>query len=232
MRLGITRDDQQLQALRQKASERGVEVIALPVTSVEYLDFEWPSDVTPETVDWVFFTSAHGVNSFFKQAENLGIGFGNGTRFGVIGNKTGLALKDLGKDVSFESTESYGQVLFEEFVESMARDGEKVIYARAEHVNYDPTNLFQESNIDCVSVVCYRTRPRQLDPRLAKQLTGDDYILFTAPSAIESYDTQFGKPAAKPIAIGRSTAAAMNERGWFGFITMKQADVDNVLEYL
>lgn len=218
--------------LRDKAVSKGIEVIALPVTVSRSLAFKWPRALKPESVDWVFFTSANGVTSFFERLSALKIQLGDGTRFAVIGRRTAQTLESFGISPSFEPTESYGQTLFEEFAQNAARGGEKVIYARAQEINYDPHGLFRELRIDYVPIVCYRTVPRLVSRKLVDQFSGDDYILFTAPSAIDAYYQQFGRPTATPIAIGRSTATAMAEHGWSKFVTMKKPDIDMVMEYL
>jgi len=232
LRLGVTRDDNQLTTLRERALSKGIEVIALPITVSRPLDFTWPARLQPDAVDWVFFTSAHGVTSFFERLPNLGIGLSHATRFAVIGRKTAQALESYGVNSSFEPSESYGRALFEEFAQDEAKSGERVLYARAQDVNYDPSGLFRELRVDYVPIVCYRTVPRMVSRKLVDQFSDDDYILFTAPSTISAYHQQFGKPSATPIAIGRSTASAMSEHDWSGFVTMRKAEIENVMEYL
>ncbi len=232
MRLGITREAARLATLLKRANARGVEIVPLPVTSNNPLDFTWPSQISHSEIDWVLFTSANGVQGFFDGLKKLGLKIENGTRYAAIGSKTAEALGKLGLSASFVPSDAYGSILFEEFVDGVAQGKETVVYARGWQVNYDPTELFKSHEIRYVPVVCYETLPQTVEPDIVASFGPDDYILFTAPSAIRSYQRQFGKPVAKPIAIGRSTAAAMNEQGWFGFVTMKEADIDNVLEYV
>lgn len=218
--------------LRERALSKGIEVIALPITTSRSVNFSWPTRTNPETIDWVFFTSAQGVTSFFDRLSDLGIRLGQTVRYAVIGRKTAQVLESYGFGSSFEPSESYGRALFEEFAQDAARGGERVIYARAHDVNYDPADLFRELRIDYVPIVCYRTVPRPVSRKLVDQFSGGDYILFTAPSTIAAYHQQFGEPSATPIAIGRSTASAMSEYAWSGFVTMKKAEIDKVTEYL
>jgi uroporphyrinogen-III synthase len=82
------------------------------------------------------------------------------------------------------------------------------------------------------SVICYETVPNDVDKQVVATLDDKDYILFTAPSAVRTYYEKFGLPKSRSIAIGPTTASAMTERGWTEFATMKQPDVDRVLEYL
>lgn len=232
LRLGVTRPPEQLTDLCLRAAGRNVTVVPLPlIASIDEL-FDWPDNLPVKNVDWVVFTSAQGVTSFFRRVEQLRLSLPDRTKYAVVGAKTARALTDLDRVVDFQPSDSYGQLLFEEFVDFIATPTDTVIYARAAEVNYDPAGLFERKGLTYVPIICYRTVSQTVESGSVAQLTNDDYILFTAPSTVDAYQEQFGKPLARPIAIGRSTAAQMNEYGWSGFITMKNADIDNVLEYL
>lgn len=232
LRLAVTRPSQQLTDLTQRASARGIEIVALPVITICDVPFEWPVSLDASDVDWVFFTSANGVQSFFNRLRAVGLQLTEHTQFASVGKKTSLSLEEHGFSADFEPSDAYGQLLFEEAVDSLLEHGDTVIYARGADVNYDPTELFEKRGIHYIPLVCYETASQTVHPETVARLTSSDYILFTAPSAVTAYHEQFGKPLARPIAIGRSTAATMNRYGWFGFITMRSADIDNILEYV
>ena len=203
MRLGITREGARLTTLLKRANARGIEIVPLPVTRNNPLEFTWPSQVTPKEVDWVVFTSANGVQSFFDGLKKLKLKIENGTRYAAIGHKTAGALGKQGLTVSFTPSDAYGSILFEEFVDSAARGSETIVYARGWHVNYDPTDLFKSRGIKYIPVVCYETLPQPVEADIVDSFDADDFILFTAPSAIESYHRQFGRPVEKSSAVTR-----------------------------
>ena len=232
MRLGVTRTESQLETLKERAAQVGIEIISLPVIETVSLPFEWPKDLAPEELDWLLFTSAKGVHSFFNCIQQTSVKLSNRTRIGTVGAKTGAAVTEYGRKVDFIPSDSYGEIFFTEWVDSAAKEGDTVLFARAEIVNFDPAPVMEKLKAHYFPLVCYQTLPRTIKSELIEDFSNDDYILFTAPSCVDSYQQQFNKPVAKPIAIGRSTAYAMNRLGWYGFITMKHAEVDNILEYL
>ena len=231
-RLAVTRTSGQLSDLKSRAATRGIEVLPLPLIAIHDIPFDWPHSIPIDKVDWVFFTSANGVTSFLNRLDDLNLRLPYTTRLAVVGTKTAQALEQNGRQVSFIPSDAYGQLLFEEFDDHELRPGQILIYARGREINYDPELLFSERPVTYAGIVCYETIAQPVIESDVRRLTEDDFILFTAPSTVDSYARQYGRPIAKPIAIGRSTAAQMNQYGWFGFITMKSSDIDTILEYL
>lgn len=232
MRLAITRVDGQLIDLRTKAASRGVEVIGLPVTHSEPVPFELPSDLQLESIDWLTFTSARGVTSFFDQLQSQHINLPATIKIAVVGDQTARALKDYRRTADFIPSSTGGKALFDELIEQHLTGGNTVVYPQARDISYEPLYMLRMLRINYVPVVCYQTASQQIVRSQVEQLTKEDYILFTAPSAIDSYQQQVGLPIAKPIAIGPTTAARMSKLGWTGYITMQKPVLDNVLEYL
>ena len=232
MRLGITRSANQLDTIRPLAVSRGIDIVPLPVIEIFHLPFEWPAKLSPEKVDWLFFTSSSGVVSFFERFMQLKLKLPNEVRIGAIGNKTSLSLQQFGRSADFVPTESYGKELFEEFVQTIANGYETVVYPRALQVNYDPVTVFRTKHLAYYSLICYKTMEQKIDPELVTALSPNDYILFTAPSTISAYQRQFGRPVAKPIAIGHATASKMNSLGWSRYTIMEKADIDHVMEHI
>lgn len=232
MRLAVTRQKDQLTDLAGRAARRDIEVVPLPLIETSPCDFEWPENLHMTDLDWLVFTSANGVEAFFSglTRQNRSIKFC--TRIAAVGDKTAEAILWHKQKVDFTPDAPYGRSLFEELAGSMLDEEASLMYARGARVNYDPAVLMAKHRIRYFPVVCYETILRPVEKTVVDGLSREDYILFTAPSTIHSYQEQFGRPVAKPIAIGRSTASAMNQYGWAGFITMAQPNVDNVLEYL
>lgn len=257
MRLAVTRAAERLNALSSRAMAAGVEIVPLPFTQTQPTPFELPDAISLDQVDWLFFTSANGVRSFFApfdsaQGDTVKPCFSRSARhytkvsFGgvqgervdarpkiaAVGVKTAAALKAVGYVVDFQPTVANGSSLFKEFIGSHLNESGVILYARAKRVNFDPQELFAATNYKYNPVICYETVPIEVDQQVVARLNDKDYILFTAPSAVCTYNEKFGAPTARPIAIGPTTATAMTNSGWSEFATMKQPDVDRVLEYL
>jgi uroporphyrinogen-III synthase len=202
-RLGVTRPLSQLRDLSQRAAERGIEIVPLPV-----------------------------ISSFLNRLHDLNITLHKQTRFAAVGEKTAEVIELFGYAVSLVPSESYGQALFEELAISIAKSGQVVLYARAEDAIFDPSELLADNGIEYHSLICYMTVPRELSKDAVLQFSSNDYILFTAPSTVRSYHQQFGPPRAKAIAIGNSTSTEMWKHGWTGFSFMTKPDINLVLEYV
>ncbi len=231
-RLGVTRSRAQLAELAQEAASRGIEVIPLPVIATQTVAFDWPQNVDPKNVNWVVFSSAVGVTSFFERLQQLGIRLADSVQIAAVGDKTGDALKHFGYTAGHISAKPYGHILFEELAVSIVRPGQTVLYARAADVNFDPVELLAQHGIDYHPVVCYETIPQKVSEGVVQEFSDSDYILFTAPSTVRSYHEQFGPPTAKAIAIGNSTSSEMWKLGWAGFSWLSKPDINLVLEYI
>ena len=232
LRLGVTRTKNQLQSLIEKATGTGVEVVPLPVIETQPIPFEWPEGLDEAGVGWLMFTSANGVHSFFNRMEQIGRSLSGRTRIGTVGRKTAEALNEHGHTADFLPSEPYGETFFTEWADAGTHTGETVMFARGEKINFDPRDIMTQLKAQYFPLVCYQTCPRPVESELIRPFSDNDYILFTAPSCVRSYQEQFDRPVARPVAIGRSTAAEMNHLGWNEVIIMEHADVDNILEYL
>jgi uroporphyrinogen III methyltransferase / synthase len=231
-RLAVTRPKEQLADLARQAAAHGIEVVPLPVVATRPFPFLWPEQTPASSLHWVLFSSANAVSAFFNRITELAIVLPETVKFGAIGDRTAEALRARGRTVSFIPTDAYGELLFNEFVDSIVAPGEQVMYARAREVNFDPHALFTEHKIAYHPVICYETISQSVDPELVHGLDTEDYILFTAPSAVRAYHEQFGKPKARSIAIGRTTGSEMNRHGWPVVRWMNKPVIENVLEYL
>ena len=232
MLLGITRPPEQLKGIDSFLKEKGVELIPLPVTSINYLDFQLPVDYKLNEIDWIFFSSANGVRAFFKRLNNLKFSLDLRTKLAAVGDITGEILDSYNQSVDFIPTKSYGKALFEQFINEKAKENEVVIYARAKSISFDPSELFAQKSISYIPVNCYETVEQNLSPEQLVNFKKSDKILFTAASTVTFFQKQHGQPKAKPIAIGKSTASEMIKQGWSDFITMEKPDIKSVLEYL
>ena len=186
MRLAVTRKAEQLTDLSLRAASLGIEVVPLPVIEIDPLPFGWPDGLSISSVDWVLATSSSGGRMFLERLKTLGIALSDKTQYGAVGPKTAEAMQALVGSVTFQPSRSYGEVMFEEFLEAHPKPG-TVVYARGEQVNFDPSEIMARHKIDFHSIICYRTLSKTVPSDAVQQLDSNDYILFTAPSSVHSY---------------------------------------------
>ncbi len=230
LKLGITRDAKQLVLLKQEADKRDIDIIPLPVIKTKSLITAENQIPDLQDFDWLFFSSANGVHVFFEYLDKQLLP--HSIKIAVVGNKTADAIKSYGIDTHFQPTKAYGKNLFGEFKEMYNNEPLRILYLRAEEINYDPRDLFFISTIDYFEINCYKSEENAVNKSDIEKLTESDYLLFTAPSTVSSYENQFGKPKAKLIAIGNTTKDAIEHNNWKTEIILDKPEIDKVLEYI
>lgn len=232
MRLAVTREANKVAGLAAKAKADGIELVPLPFLLVRKKSFTVPAGLDMAKVDWILFSSANGVRSFFSGLKQLGMSTPESCRMAAVGGRTAAALSEAGFDAAFVPSVAEGKHLFEEFIERYGSEPTTVVYARGVEVNFDPASLCDRSAVAYYPIICYETLSQPVDRKAVQNLNEGDYILFTATSTVDAYQSQFGAPRAKAIAIGRTTAARMESYGWTVHRIMRKADIDTVLENL
>lgn len=232
MRIAVTRNIDQLQELQNRAASKNIEIVPLPLMEVKSIAFGWPQMIDLDKLGWVFFTSANGVEAFFKRLDSVGCKLAKQVQFGVVGHKTEAALNLRGYRSSFQPSEAYGHLLFSEFAEIHPECRLSLVYARAKEVDYDPTQLLTARKLEYYEVICYESVECPVDNRAITRIKREDAILFTAPSMVRAFHKHFGDPEARLLAIGNTTAAEMDRFRWSNYTVLKHADVNSVLEYV
>ena len=228
-RLGITRSEDQLNGLKQKASEKGIELIPLPLTKSFPIPFELPKGVSIDSADWLLFTSKNGVDSFFVQSNQQ---VPKDIKIAVIGKGTEEAVRKYNYNIAFMPDSSVGKDFFTQFTSTTDLSRKTILYFRAEHILTQPEEYFNTSDCQFHQIVCYKTIECKLPKETLEKFSADDYLFFTAPSAVDSFNRQFGKPKAKIIAIGETTEEAILNIKWEISKRLEKPDIESVLEYI
>lgn len=230
MQVAVTRAADQLAQLMSVAADRQITIVPLPVTRIESVSFQWPDNLPVDQIDWLVFSSVNGVTHFFRRIKQLQVGLSRHVKIAAVGDRTAAALQERGWNVQLVPDEARGDVMFDELVSRLS-PGSIVVYPQAETIACNPRQKLFTAGARYIPVVCYRSTPQTLDRCIVDGLAERDVILFTAPSSVAAFDAQFGRPRPRILAIGTTTAAALQERGWEHRI-MKEAHVDSVLEYV
>ncbi|RKX22108.1 MAG: hypothetical protein DRP35_02795, partial [Candidatus Zixiibacteriota bacterium] len=90
MKIGITRDINQLAELKPLAIQKKIELLPVPVIKIEPIDFEFSFENNP---DWILFTSANAVSIFFQYLKKNNQALPPQTKIASIGNKTSNRIK-------------------------------------------------------------------------------------------------------------------------------------------
>lgn len=227
-RVVVTRSREQADGFIAALSEQGADVISLPVIKLEPpTDKNALKDVLLElgTYDWLVFTSANGVNEFFRY---FFAGFddlralGN-IRIAAVGPGTAARLKELHLRVDVLPEESLGVKVAEAIGKFEDVENLKICLLRAERANADLPDALNELRAIVDDVPVYRTVPDTDDrtgagARLLAE--GADWITFTSASTVENFHQRFDLPRLaarfprlKLASIGPETSKALAALG-------------------
>ena len=151
--------------------------------------------------DWIFFSSKHAVEHFFKQQPEI-----TNQRFGAIGKSTSDALRKFGHRAEFIGQSMDTKTIGKQFA---ARVGAATVLfpvakASLRSIQYQFTRKEQ-----AIDLVVYETIEHEV-----KKLPKAEILVFTSPSNVTSYFKTFTvQPKHRVIAIGAATEAELRKHG-------------------
>ena len=225
-RILVTRSRTQASVLSKLLRERGADPIELPV--IEIVDVPDPSEMDQAilnlaTYEWVIFTSANGVQAFWKRLLALGLDARQFARSGIvaIGPATAGALADRGivPDVVPEKFTSESILLM---LKGKGIEGCRVLLPRADIAPKDLSEGLIKLGAKPREVTAYLTKPpeKSVSARAKKLLLEGqiDIITFTSSSTVTNLIDALGgdrnaAQKARIACIGPVTAAAAQRAG-------------------
>lgn len=194
MTVFISRKKNQSADLILALEKEGYSVIANSMIQTETVHFHQP---LPQS-DWIFFSSAEGVNHFFKQLDEI-----PKTKFGAVGTATAETLN------GFVHTDFIGD---SSDIPSTAKkfasltENESVLFPISEQslkniqAAKDPSLVF--------NITCYRTLSQPAN------VGSPDVLVFSSPSNVDAFFLlNTLNSSQKCIAFGISTADALRKYG-------------------
>jgi uroporphyrinogen-III synthase len=192
----ISRNPDEAELFTKMVSAAGFQVEA--VNPVRYQTVEIP--VIPYA-DWFFFTSIRTVDHYFDQDLQLPANI----RVAAMGSGTAQALKRHGIQPDFTGADGNTRDTAQAFSE-LAKGTEVLFPIAAESLRSIQNQISTQAIVK--EVVVYESQPADFP----HQISADIYV-FTSPSCVNSFIQAQGKPTGKVIAIGRTTAEALQNQG-------------------
>jgi uroporphyrinogen III methyltransferase / synthase len=246
-RVVVTRAREQAGGLTAGLRELGAEV--LEVATIRTAP---PLNRTPlvealsglGSYDWLVFTSANGVTSFFEyffKAFNDLRDIG-GVRIAAVGPVTAAHLKDLHLQVDlmpekYEATAVAKALLAEESLENV-----KILLLRAEQATPELPRLLEEKGAIVDDVPVYRTVPETEtagDASDSLRAEGADWLTFTSGSTVEHFHQRFDLPALlrqhprmRVASIGPETSRVLRALGVEPAVEAKPHTVSGLMEVI
>jgi len=227
-RIVVTRAREQAAEFVSALQERGADVITLPVIKiVPPTNMDALKDVFLDlgTYDWLVFTSANGVNEFFRYFfagfEDLRA-IGN-VRIAAVGPGTAARLKELHLRVDVMPEENIGAKIAKAMNKHEDIENLKVCLLRAENANPDLFVALNEFRAIVDDIPVYKTVAETADvtgagARLLAE--GANWITFTSASTVERFHERFDLPkltakfpGLKLATIGPETSKALDAIG-------------------
>lgn len=162
--------------------------------------------------DWVLFTSANGVDRTFLELERQRADarrFG-AARVGVIGPKTGAALRSHGVRPDLVAEEFVGEGLVRALLAASETPPRRVLIPRALVAREELPQLLRAAGVEVDVVPAYQTLPREAEAadELYELLHGGvDVAIFTSSSTVSATVELLGEAAAE--ALSQVTVASI-----------------------
>lgn len=179
----------------------------------------WDAAARASDYDWVIFTSANGVESFFEALARVGRdarSFGE-ARVAVIGPRTGAAIERRGIVPDLTATQFVAESLVEDLL-AQEPPLRKVLIPRAKEARDILPESLRAAGAEVDVVAAYVTRPVEGAERerlIAAVGSEVDVVLFTSSSMVSAVVDALGEEA--PAALARLTVVCI------GPITAKTA---------
>ncbi len=229
----VTREANQAIEFNQKIKAASGNVLSAPLLKINPVKFD---SVNLAHYNWIFFTSANGVEKFLSQLTNRA--WLKSIKIAVVGHKTEEALKKYYLTADFIPTVYNAVEMAKEFTTKYPQ-ANKILLVRGNLSRNVLPNHFQNLNIDYDTVVVYETVINQeIKPRLNQIFKTNqiDYITFMSPSTIDNFmkllDEKYHDQALKikVICIGTTTEKLALEKGFKHVSIPNQFTADSMLE--
>lgn len=194
-----------------------------PMIKIKPLNFKI-SNV--DDFDYLLFTSKNGVKNFFSKME-----ISDKTKFICLGQKTDSVLKSFGYKSSYVAKRNYAKYMAEELIENKLIFGKKVLLIQGKIAKDELlTNLKDFCKIKRLNV--YNTEPlKHLNDDLAELIyQSQNYVVFTSPSAFDSFANLYSPKKIKIISIGKTTTKHIADSGFECLLTSKMQSYEGISE--
>lgn len=189
---------------------------------------------TVSDYNWIVFTSAAGVRSFFNRMKFLEVDYRNlgQLKFAVIGKQTGKALQSYGYRYDF-APEIYTSAELAKGLAGMLNGSERVLIVRGNMGSDNVRNALEDAGVSNDTAVLYETETdeRRRD-ELIRNINDVDYIMLGSSSAVKAFAgmTDCNKVTAKIVVIGPETAKMCRKSGINRYIMAERYDISGMIE--
>lgn len=183
----------------------GAEIEVLPVSEQVPIEAE-AEGLKPDHLAHIAFTSARAVDMFFEYASAHDLQLSD-SQFYAVGPSTAAAVRARGHSCH-QPAEPRGGAAMAEFMGTQLRSGAPCLFPCAEQRQPDFEASMRDQGFRVFALPLYRTVPL---PGLS--LPETEVLIYTSPSAVQATRQLQTSGTPQRLALGQSTAAAMEEAG-------------------
>ena len=231
----VTREESQAKQFSDMIEQYDGISVEVPLLKIHCREVE--KNIPLNDFDWIFFTSAHGVDCFFK--KYTGYKFERKHQFATVGHKTEKALKKYGYKATFIPSTYNAEVMAKEFFNT---------YPNANHILLVRGNLsreilvteLKERQLTFETVVVYDTMDNiEMKESLLAVLREEDidFLTFTSPSTVKAFmkmvrdESCLNKILQLPcVCIGTTTEKIAHKQQFTQTIVPQTFTIENMVE--
>jgi uroporphyrinogen III methyltransferase / synthase len=242
-RILVTRARHQSRDLSRLLEERGAKPIELPLIRIQEIEPNPELDAAVANLgqyNWIIFTSANGVESFFARLRQcrLDARIFKGLKIGAIGPATASALEQKGLMADF-CPEVYTSEQIVEGLRKLGVRGDRILLPRADIADGKLSAELTKLGAEVEEISAYQTVPVG-DPNKLRELlsAGEiDVVTFTSSSTVTNFMTALknsflpsGKVNFVVACIGPKTASAVTQAGLRSDILAKEQTIPGLVK--
>ncbi|WP_174613951.1 uroporphyrinogen-III synthase [Virgibacillus ihumii] len=232
----ITREKKQATEFSEKVLQAGGNPIEVPLLKISCID----NDTTRQFFDeakpynWIFFTSANGVDCFLKRDGWKTIT--EETQLAAVGHKTAEKLEDYGYQVDFIPSTYHAEAMTNEFPEPDRLHESQVLLIQGTKSRDVLPNWLADKDVPFDTVVVYESlfnyeNRQKLSWVLAKE--SPDFITFTSPSTVDAF-LEMNEGTIEQdciyVCIGTTTCNYAQESGFENILTPDEFTIDGMIQ--
>lgn len=228
-RILVTRPKANSNKLCEKLKNLGADVTGIATIKTEPIDFKMPQ---LQSYTMLIFTSAVGVDVFFKKLMSLGKDTRhlNKIKIAVVGKETAKSLLSYGIQADYIPNTFSGEMLAKEMLQKeVIGKKDKLLLLRAKAASKEITNILNEYNISYDEAAVYETvyvKDNSIN------CNAFDLVTFTSASCVEGFVNSVNKlfdfSKINAVCIGEQTAAEAKKHKMNIHIS-KEATIDSMV---